>query len=107
MRIVWPLKSLSVARACARVDSGLDKAKICSDRRIDADRPRLRVVFGGGKTFLHSLGQNRKSSMRAYVFRCSPNNGHRQDTLAGPFRASSDRRTAANLSLFDHLLGAA
>ncbi len=26
--------------------------------------------------------------MRAYVFRCSPNNGHRQDTSAGPFRAS-------------------
>src|SRR5258705_14000229 len=25
-------------------------------------------------------GQNRKSSMRAFVFRCSPNNGHRQDT---------------------------
>ncbi len=52
-------------------------------------------------------GQNRKSSMRAYVFRCSPNNGHRQDTSAGPFRASSDRRIAANLSLFDHLVGAA
>ena len=28
------------------------------------------------------LGQNRKSSMRAYVFRCSPNNGHRLDTIA-------------------------
>src|SRR5260370_42606796 len=25
-------------------------------------------------------GQNRKSSMRANVFRCSPNNGHCQDT---------------------------
>jgi len=30
--------------------------------------------------------QNRKSSMRAHVFRCSPNNGHRQDTSACPFR---------------------
>jgi hypothetical protein len=28
------------------------------------------------------VGQNRKSSMRAYVFRCAPNNGHRQDTSA-------------------------
>ena len=26
--------------------------------------------------FLHSQGQMRKSSMRAFVFRCSPNNGH-------------------------------
>jgi hypothetical protein len=25
--------------------------------------------------------------MRANVFRCSPNNGHRQDTSACPFRA--------------------
>ncbi len=33
------------------------------------------------------LGQNRKSSMRANVFRCSPNNGHCQDTSACPFRA--------------------
>jgi len=31
------------------------KQKISSDRRVDADRPRLRAVFGGGKTFLHSL----------------------------------------------------
>src|SRR5260370_36334556 len=64
MRIVWPFKSLSVARACARVDSGLDKAKICSDRRVDADRPQLRAVFGGGKTFLHGLDPNRKSLLR-------------------------------------------
>src|SRR6476659_6343034 len=34
------------------------------------------------------LGQNRKSSMRANVFRCSLNNGHRQDTSACPFRAA-------------------
>jgi hypothetical protein len=51
-------------------------------------------------------GQNRKSSMRAYVFRCSPNNGHRQDTSACPFRAISGhsgtpaiRYAAANLSI--------
>ena len=39
-----------------RIDSRPDTAKICSDRRVDADRRRLRAVFGGGKTFLHSLG---------------------------------------------------
>ena len=38
---------------------------------------------------MSQLGQNRKSSMRAYVFRCSPNNGHRQDTSACPFRATT------------------
>src|SRR5258707_11223796 len=32
-------------------------------------------------------GQNRKSSMRAHVFRCSPNNGHCQDTSVCPLRA--------------------
>src|ERR1700730_1498008 len=58
MRIVWPFRSLSVARGCAQVDSRLDTAKICSNRRVDADRPRLRAVFGGGKTFLHSLGHS-------------------------------------------------
>jgi integrase len=40
-----------VARACARVDSRLDNAKISSDRRVDADRPRLRAVFGTEKRF--------------------------------------------------------
>src|SRR5258707_835145 len=38
---------------------------------------------------MSGLGQNRKSSMGAYVFRCSPNNGHRQETSACPFRAMS------------------
>jgi len=38
-------------RACARVDSGLDKAKICSDRHVDADSPRWRTDFWGGKRF--------------------------------------------------------
>jgi hypothetical protein len=41
------------------VDCGLDKAKISSDRRIDADRPRLCAVFEGGKTSLHSLDPKR------------------------------------------------
>jgi hypothetical protein len=62
MRIVRPFRSLSVVRACVRVDSGLDKEKLCSDRRVDADRPRLRAVLGGGKTFLHGLGQTQTSA---------------------------------------------
>src|SRR6266404_4500620 len=62
MRIVCPCRSLSVARACAQVDSGPDKAKICSDHRVEADRPWLRAVFGGGKTFLHSLGRKATSA---------------------------------------------
>src|SRR5665647_650640 len=62
MRIVRPFRSFSVARGCARVDSTLDTAKLCSDGRVDADSPRLRAVFGGGKTFLHSLGQTQTSA---------------------------------------------
>ena len=38
---------------------------------------------------MSGLGQNRKNSMRANVFRCSPNNGHRQDTSACPLRATT------------------
>ena len=53
MRIV--LRSLSVARACARVDAELDNAKICPDRRVDADRPRLRAVLGDEKRFYTAL----------------------------------------------------
>ena len=47
-RSAWP-------EVAPRVDSRLDTAKICSNRRVDADRPRLRAVLGEGKTFLHSL----------------------------------------------------
>src|SRR5258708_3458590 len=36
---------------------------------------------------MSGLGQNRKSSMRANVFRCSPNNGHSSEFYAdrGPY----------------------
>jgi hypothetical protein len=34
-----------------------------------------------------ALGQNRKSSMRTYVFRIAPESGHR--AMASPFRAMS------------------
>src|SRR5260370_37347579 len=78
-----------MARGCALIDSRLDTAKICSDKRVHVDHAQLPAVFGGEKTFSHGLGQNRKSSMRANVFCCSSNNGHRQDTSACPFRANS------------------
>ena len=37
--------------AAALVDSRLDKAKVCSDRRVNADRLRLRAVLGEEKRF--------------------------------------------------------
>jgi ABC-type sulfate/molybdate transport systems ATPase subunit len=55
------------------------------------DNEALRRAYFGLKseaTARHrSRGQNRKSSLRANVFRCSPNYGHRQDTSACPLRA--------------------
>ena len=55
MRAVWPFRSLSGARGCARIDSRLDTAKICSDGRADVDHARLRAVSGKWKTFSHGL----------------------------------------------------
>src|SRR5204863_10077481 len=51
---------------------------------------------------MSQMGQNRKSSMRANVFRCSPNNGHRQGTSACPFRA----KTGSEARSFDRLVRA-
>jgi hypothetical protein len=65
----------------------------------DASTPDLAYTLftagsGAGVSLPTSAtGQKRKSSMRAYVFRCSPNNGHRQDTSAGPFRANKRHRS--------------
>src|SRR6267154_2231336 len=55
------------------------------------------------------VGQNRKNSMRAYVFRCSPNNGHRQDTSACPFRAKRRHNGLNQVAAITHpvLLSAA
>ena len=47
--------------------------------------PRLYRAEG----MLHSLGQNRKSSMRAYVFRFAPESGRRATWSTCPFRAMS------------------
>ena len=50
---------------------------------------------------MSQLGQKRKSSIRAHVFRCSPNNGHRSTRSACPFHAN----TGSRRTLFDHLVG--
>src|SRR4029453_15109550 len=78
-----------MARGCALIDSRLDTAEICSDGRVHVDHAQLPAVFGGEKTFPHGLGQNRKSSMRAYDFRFTPESGLRSDIARCPFRARS------------------
>jgi len=53
----------------------------CREKTIE--KPILRIL--GSCTFSHSLGQKRKGSLRAYVFRSSPNSGHRRPSSAYPF----------------------
>src|SRR6266436_6143368 len=94
MRIVWPFSSLSVTRACARVDSGIDKAKICSDRRVDADGPRLRAVFGGRKSVFTQPGSNsevRRCNREVCFARVSR---HRQISRSGLVREESTLKPA-------------
>src|SRR5258707_14264437 len=73
---VRPLGPLSMARGCARIDSRPDTAKIGSADRVEVHHARLLAVIGVRKTFPHGLGPNRKSSLRADVFRCSPDIRH-------------------------------
>jgi hypothetical protein len=70
---------------------GKDNFDIVRDRRRGRPRNGLSQRLRTRRRECASnvaMGQNRKSSMRANVFRCSPNNGHRQDTSACPFRAN-------------------
>jgi hypothetical protein len=53
---------------------------------------------------MSEMGQNRKSSMRANVFRCSPNNGHRRDPSVCPVRTPTAEVTLAYV-LLRHLHG--
>jgi hypothetical protein len=69
---VRPLGPLSMARGCARIDSRPDTAKIGSADRVEVHHARLLAVIGVRKTFPHGLGQNRKSSTQANVFRFAP-----------------------------------
>ena len=60
VRAVRPLRWLSMARGCARIDSRLDTAKMGSDGRVEVHHTRLLAVIGVRKTFPHGLGQKRK-----------------------------------------------
>src|SRR5258706_6875616 len=86
---VRPLGPLSMARGCARIVSSPDTAKIGSADRVEVHHDRLLAVIGVRKTFPHGLGQKRKSSMRAHVFRFDTKCGHCATESACPFRATS------------------
>jgi len=66
---VRPLRSPSMARGCARIDSGPDTAKKGSADRVEVHHARLLAVIGVPKTFPHGLGQkptaSRECSMSA------------------------------------------
>ena len=55
VRAVKPLRSLSTARGCARIDFELDTAKIGSAGLLEVHRARLLAVIGVRKTFPHGL----------------------------------------------------
>jgi hypothetical protein len=57
VRAVRPLRWLSMARGCARIDSRLDTAKMGSDGRVEVHHTRLLAVIGVRKTFPHGLGR--------------------------------------------------
>ena len=52
---VRPLRSLSMARGCAQIDSRPDTAKIGSADRVEVHHARLLAVIGVRKTFPHGL----------------------------------------------------
>ena len=61
VRAVRPLRWLSMARGCARIDSRLDTAKMGSDGRVEVHHARLLAVIGVRKTFPHGLDPKRTS----------------------------------------------
>jgi hypothetical protein len=58
---VRPLRLLSTARGCVRIDSRLDTAKIGSTDRVEVHHARLLAVIGVRKTFPHGLDPKRTS----------------------------------------------
>ena len=62
---VRPLRSLSMAQGCARIDSRPDTAKIGSADRVEVHHARLLAVIGVRKTFPHGLGHERTSRLAA------------------------------------------
>ena len=61
VRAVRPLRSLSMARGCARIDSRPDTAKIGSAGRVEVHHARLLAVMG---KFPHGLDPERKCFSR-------------------------------------------
>jgi hypothetical protein len=69
---VRPLGSLSMARGCARIDAGPDKAKIGSADRVQVHHARLIAVIGVRKTYPHGLDPERTSVDLSQREGCSP-----------------------------------
>jgi hypothetical protein len=67
---------VSIARGCARIDSGLDTAKIGSDGRRRGHRARLLAVIEVRKTFPHGLGSKAVFPTPKPDFRYPPGSGH-------------------------------
>ena len=59
VRAVRPLRSLSMARGCARIDPSFDTVKIGSAGRAEVHRARLLAIIGVRKTFPHGLDPKR------------------------------------------------
>ena len=71
-----PLRSLSTARSCARIDSRPDTAKTGSADRVEVHHARLLAAIGVRKTFPHGLDPQRsswpKESRSLYQFALTP-----------------------------------
>src|SRR5258707_10440953 len=88
------------------VHTGIDKAKICSDRRVDADRPRLRAVFGGRKSVFTQPGSKAEVTVLKRHFRYTPKSGRYADRSECPLRARSGPSTTDKLfSIFLSVAG--
>jgi hypothetical protein len=87
----------SIARYLSQLDSADRQGEAVPEAKITRLNEKIATLRES------VVGQHRKRSMRANVFRCSPNNGHRQDTSECPFRAlaevaaSSDHSTTSEI----------
>ena len=90
VRAMTPLRSLSTARGCARIDSRPDTAKIGPAGRAEVHRARLLAVIGVRKTFPHGLDPEQKSAVVGF-------RGNRIQVIAGrPWRSTTDKRRLAS-----------
>jgi hypothetical protein len=93
VRAVRPLRWLSMARGCARIDSRLDTAKMGSDGRVEVHHTRLLAVIGVRKRFHTAWVINGPAAPKSN-FRSSPESGLKSDIAPCPFCAvvSTGRR---------------